>query len=132
MGRRSSGATRGGARRPNHEPRRTAVRPPFLPRQDLRDMKTSRPGPNRPGTTPHASADVITKVSGGGKAARLDALRLQRPALGDHAQGSCEAVLKPRDPGGLCHAPSDALAGEMQRPQGDEAHAAHYTHKPTS
>ena len=67
--------------------------------------------------------ETLAEIAPGSSVAAAVARRTNIIALSDAAH---EAVLRPREPGGLSHAERAALAGRMARLHGEGAIAAHY------
>jgi len=73
-----------------------------------------------------SGAKVIEEVAGVQHGSRLAQALLARTDIMSLSQASYDAIIRPRDPGGVSYAERAALAARMARQNADEALAEHY------
>jgi CMD domain protein len=79
-----------------------------------------------------AADGIIERLVGIAPGSELAVALVARSQIMDLSQAAHDAVLSPRDPGGLSYAERAALAERMARIHGDAAAAAHYAALPAS
>ncbi len=79
-----------------------------------------------------AADGIIERLVGTAPGSELAAALAARSRIMELSQAAHDAVLSPKDPGGLTHAERAALAERMARMHGDAAAAAHYAALPAA